>query len=160
DRLFFPDEYFSVVCCDQCGFGFVNPRPTTAEISRYYPAAYFQAPFTRSRERYMHRRFAAEASYLRSLESSGVHHKLLDVGCATGDCPRFMAARGWRVDGVEVSESAGSIHDFTVYRDEFQNIPVHEPAYDAVTAWAVLEHVHDPMAYFRKAAQVLKPGGL
>jgi len=50
--------------------------------------------------------------------------------------------------------------DFPVYTQEFQNIPLNEPTYDAVTAWAVLEHVHDPMAYFRKAAQVVKKDGL
>jgi SAM-dependent methyltransferase len=32
--------------------------------------------------------------------------------------------------------------------------------YDAVTAWAVLEHVHAPMEYFQKAGRVTKPGGL
>jgi cyclopropane fatty-acyl-phospholipid synthase-like methyltransferase len=29
-----------------------------------------------------------------------------------------------------------------------------------VTAWAVLEHVHNPMAYFQKASKVIKKGGL
>jgi SAM-dependent methyltransferase len=29
-----------------------------------------------------------------------------------------------------------------------------------VTAWAVLEHVHDPMAYFKKASVLLKSGGI
>lgn len=71
-----------------------------------------------------------------------------------------MAARGWRVEGVEVSQASSRIHDFKVYPQEFQDIPVFEPTYEAVTAWAVLEHTHDPMAYFRKAWQVLKPGGL
>src|SRR5262249_44561622 len=27
-------------------------------------------------------------------------------------------------------------------------------------AWAVLEHVHDPMAYFKRASEVLRPGGV
>jgi len=40
DRLFFRDEYFTVVECDQCGLGFVNPRPTISEIQKYYPAEY------------------------------------------------------------------------------------------------------------------------
>lgn len=160
DRLFFPGEFFSVVSCDQCGFGFVNPRPTPAEMARHYPPAYFQSPPTPSRDRYFQHRYAAEAAYLRSLEKPGTQPLLLDVGCATGDFPRFMAARGWRVEGVEISESAGNIHDFQVYCTEFQDIPVHAPTYDAVSAWAVLEHVHDPLAYFRKAAEVLKPGGL
>jgi len=160
DRLFFHDEFFSVVACDQCGFGFVNPRPTPSETARHYPAAYFESAATASRDRYFQRRYAAEAAYLKTMEKPGIQPFLLDVGCAGGDFPRFMAARGWRVEGVEVSESAGSIHDFPIYRQEFQNIPVTTPTYDAVTAWAVIEHVHDPMAYFRKAAQVLKPGGL
>jgi len=160
DRLFFPDEFFSVVSCDRCSLGFVNPRPTTAEISRYYPPAYFQAPPSPSRDRYFQRRYSAEAEYLQPLEKTKASPLLLDVGCAAGDFPRFMTARGWRVEGVEVSESAGSIHDFAVYRNEFQDIPIHTPTYDAVTAWAVLEHVHDPMAYFQKVAEVLNPGGL
>jgi 2-polyprenyl-3-methyl-5-hydroxy-6-metoxy-1,4-benzoquinol methylase len=71
-----------------------------------------------------------------------------------------MAARGWRVEGVEVAESSQPISDFRVYAQEFHKIRVDQPTYDAVTAWAVLEHVHDPMAYFRKASQVLRKDGL
>ena len=160
DRLFFPDEFFTVVACDQCGLGFVNPRPTISEMPKHYPPAYYQGAPTQSHARYLSRRFAAEARYLAELEEHGGGKRLLDVGCATGEFPRFMAARGWHVEAVEVSEAARSIRDFTVYPQEFHEIPVNEPTYDAVTAWAVLEHVHDPMAYFRKASRVLKPGGL
>jgi 2-polyprenyl-3-methyl-5-hydroxy-6-metoxy-1,4-benzoquinol methylase len=85
---------------------------------------------------------------------------LLDVGCANGDFPRYMAAQGWRVEGVETSDSSARIQDFKVYTQQFSEIPVAAPAYDAVTAWAVLEHVHDPMSYFQKAAAILKKGGI
>jgi 2-polyprenyl-3-methyl-5-hydroxy-6-metoxy-1,4-benzoquinol methylase len=160
DRLFFRDEYFTVVECGECGLGFVNPRPTISEIQKYYPADYFEKPATSSNERHLHRRFSAEAKYLQSLETGGSSKMLLDVGCATGDFPRFMRARGWDVEGVEVSAAAHQVKEFKVYTEEFQDIPVNEPTYDAVTAWAVLEHVHDPMAYFQKAARVIKTGGL
>jgi len=66
----------------------------------------------------------------------------------------------WDVSGVEISEASLRITEFPVFTEEFNEIPVHAPAYDAITAWAVLEHVHDPMAYFQKASQVLKKGGL
>jgi SAM-dependent methyltransferase len=160
DRLFFPDEFFTVVECDQCGLGFVNPRPTIAEMQKYYPPGYYQAPATSSHDRYVMRRFTQEASYLLELENRNGHKKLLDVGCANGEFPRFMAARGWAVEGVEISESSQRITDFPVHTQEFQDIPVNEPTYDAVTAWAVLEHVHNPMAYFQKASRVVKKGGL
>jgi len=160
DRRFFPQELFKIVECDECGLGFVNPRPTITEIQKYYPPEYFQQPATKSHDRYLRRRFAEEAKHLREIENKERQRHLLDVGCANGDFPRFMAARGWLVEGVEISESSQRIKDFRVHTQEFQNISVNEPTYDAVTAWAVLEHVHDPMAYFRKAAAVIKKGGL
>jgi cyclopropane fatty-acyl-phospholipid synthase-like methyltransferase len=160
DRRFFPQDFFTIVECDECGLGFVNPRPSVVEIHKYYPPEYFEQPDTKSHERYLHRRFSAEAGYLRAIENGKTPRRLLDVGCANGDFPRFMAARGWLVEGVEISESSQRIEDFKVYTQEFQDIAVNEPAYGAVTAWAVLEHVHDPMAYFRKAAQVLTKNGI
>jgi SAM-dependent methyltransferase len=160
DRVFFRNEFFRVVSCDQCGLGFVNPRPTFAEMARHYPPEYFEAVENSSHDRYLERRFRNEAAYLRPLEARRASPLLLDIGCANGDFPRYMVARGWRVEGVEVSQASRRIHDFKVYPQEFQDIPVNQPTYDAVTAWAVLEHTHDPMTYFRKAAQVLKPGGL
>ncbi len=160
DRRYFRDEFFTVVECDQCGLGFVNPRPTIAEMQKYYPAEYYRKPPTRSHDRYLRRRFSAEARFLSELENGSARKKLLDVGCANGDFPRFMAARGWEVEGVEISDSSEKIADFQVHTQEFQHIPAQGPTYDAVTAWAVLEHVHDPMAYFRKASAVVKKGGL
>jgi len=160
DARFFREEFFKIVECKRCGLGFVNPRPTTAEIQKYYPAMYYQGPPTESHELYLNRRFSAEASCLKPLENGEGRRRLLDVGCANGNFPRFMAARGWEVEGVEISQASQPIKDFRVFMEEFDKIQFGERKYDAVTAWAVLEHVHDPMAYFRKAAQVVKKGGL
>ena len=160
DARFFPDEYFTIVECDECGLGFVNPRPDRKEIQKYYPREYYENEESEGFEPYLQRRFRQEARYLKEIEDRPGLRKLLDVGCCNGEFPRFMAARGWGVEGVEVSEVSQRIKDFPVYPQEFQDIPVDRPTYDAVTAWAVLEHVHDPMAYFQKTSQVLKKGGL
>jgi len=150
---------FTVVECDQCGLGFVNPRPPFADMGKYYPKEYYEEEFAQNRAYHL-RRYAREASYLRQIERRPGPKSLLDVGCANGDFPRFMRARGWHVEGVEVSASSQPITDFKVYPQQLPDIPVNQPTYDAVTAWAVLEHVHDPMAYFRKASEVTKVGGL
>lgn len=153
DELFHPDEWFTVVECQSCGLGFVNPRPTQDAIGRYYPKEFYQN-FDDPRHQ---KRYAIEAAYLKEIEAPS--RTLLDVGCANGDFARFMRNKGWQVEGVEISPNAREIKDFTVYNCALPDIPVNEARYDAITAWAVLEHVHDPMAYFMKASKLLKPGG-
>lgn len=157
DVHFYPDEFFTVVECLDCGLGYLNPRPTRAEMGRFYPRDFYER-FVEDEE-YHQRRYWREARYLADLTQNGREKRLLDLGCANGGFPRLMRQLGWQVEGVEVSDNALQIDDFPVYRCEFDQIPVDEPRYDAVTAWAVLEHVHDPKAYFRKAAEVLKSGG-
>jgi len=159
DRQGYQAEIFTVVECNECGLGFVNPRPRFEEMWKCYPKEYYEEGFAQNRAYHL-RRYAREARYLRPIETRPGPKSLLDVGCANGDFPRFMKARGWHVEGVEVSTSSQPITDFMVYPQQLPEIPVNRPAYDAVTAWAVLEHVHDPMAYFRKAAEVTKAGGL
>lgn len=153
DHFFFKDEWFTVVECTNCGLGFVNPRPTYEEMARYYPADYYEYPN-------QEHRYKIEARYVQELITDPGDKLLLDVGCANGDFPRLMKGLGWQVEAVEVSSNSKNVSDFKVYTQEFPEIPVHEGRYDVITAWAVLEHVHDPMAYFKKASEVLKPGGV
>lgn len=153
DALFHPERWFDVVECRSCGLGFVDPRPTREEMGEYYPAEFF-AYFDESDQQ---ARYATEARLIeRHAPAAG---RLLDVGCAKGDFPRFMRARGWQVEGVEVAAAAGGDHDFPVHRGALTDLAGAEARFDVITAWAVLEHVHDPMSYFRKAAQLLRPGG-
>lgn len=156
DAQFHPHEWFRVVECSTCGLGFVNPRPAISEIGKYYPISFYSYFETVDHRK----RYEAEAAYLRGVSNGIAVPSLLDIGCANGDFPRFMATRGWQVEGVEISPNAASISDFPVYRLPFDQLSGRERHYDAVTAWAVLEHIHDPMAYFRRAAKVLRPGGL
>lgn len=156
DALFHPNEWFTVVECPMCGLGFVNPRPAISEIGKYYPPSFYSEFETVNHRR----RYEAEVAYLGDVRNNVTMPRLLDVGCANGDFPRFMATRGWEVEGIEISPNAVPVSDFPVYRLPFDQLAGRESRYDAVTAWAVLEHVHDPMAYFRKAAEVLRPGGL
>jgi SAM-dependent methyltransferase len=159
DRQGYHAGVFTVVECNQCGLGFVNPRPRFQDMGKYYPKEYYEEGFAQNRAYHLGR-YAREASYLRQIERKPGPKSLLDVGCANGDYPRFMRARGWHVEGVEVSAFSQPITDFKVYPQQLPDIPVNQPTYDALTAWAVLEHVHDPKAYFRKASEVTKAGGL
>lgn len=158
DRHFFPNERFNVVECKGCGLGFVNPRPSFEEINRYYPPEFYEY-FTTDLA-FHKKRYQEESKYLLDVKKGKDRPRLLDIGCANGDFARYMATQGWEVEGVEISANSQPIHDFPVYRIPFDQLEGKRAQYDAVTAWAVLEHVHNPMAYFRKASEVLKSDGI
>jgi SAM-dependent methyltransferase len=153
DVHFHRDEWFDTVECTSCGLGFINPRPSFAEMPKYYPPEFYGYFEAESKHEV---RYSREAEFL---GPGGNGRMLLDIGCANGDFPRYMQRRGWHVEGVEVSANSRTINDFPIYNKEFPTLPHDHERYDAITAWAVLEHVHDPKAYFKKAAMLLKPGG-
>lgn len=158
DVLFHPDEWFQVVECRHCGLGFVNPRPPQGSMDYYYPAAFFQEFVTNDAQH--QERYAREAAFLATAPQTHGKRRLLDVGCANGAFPRFMERQGWDVQGVEISSNAAQDIQFPIHRCHFSDLGLSGPQFDAITAWAVLEHVHDPMSYFRKAADLLESGGL
>ncbi len=158
DVHYHPDEWFTINRCGRCGLGFVSPRPSPSEMGGYYPTAFYHEFDTDLA--YHKRRYDIEASFIERFATTEQPRRLLDIGCANGDFPRVMRARGWDVEGVEVSRSSTPIGDFPVYTRPFHEIPLSSATFDAVSAWAVLEHVHNPMVYFEKAAQVLKPRGV
>lgn len=160
DVKFHPDETFRAVRCKDCTLGYLNPRPNQAAIDKYYPKGFFDHIEEQATDNI--KRYRRGESYIRRHLDlpNNRKPKLLDVGCANGGFPHYMKDKGWDVEGLEISSEAREIKDFKVYNTILPNLPIDNPSYDAVTAWAVLEHVHDPMSYFRKASTILRPGGV
>jgi 2-polyprenyl-3-methyl-5-hydroxy-6-metoxy-1,4-benzoquinol methylase len=88
---------------------------------------------------------------------------VLDVGCSSGAFLWQLKQRyagAYQILGTDVSGPAldyAESRGVPVMRGDFLSQPV--PNHDAVTFWAVLEHVPDPGAFLSKASSVLKPNG-
>lgn len=89
---------------------------------------------------------------------------IFDVGCGNGLFLAVAKRRGWKVDGCEpgASQVASAKQKFGVDLacTDFLSYEPQGKTYDAISFWDVLEHLTDPHAFIRKAALMLKPGGL
>jgi SAM-dependent methyltransferase len=99
----------------------------------------------------------------------GPGDRVLDVGCGMGRYSIPLAARGIKIEGLDISpfllerlkeynQSGVEIPTFCL--DIVDYPPVMENSYDAVVGFFVLHHMHDLPSCFSAIAKVVKPGGL
>ncbi len=148
-RFRIDETRWNVVLCRSCRLGYLNPRPTVAEIGRYYPKHYYAA------------RAAAQQRYRR--QAGYVHRppgRLLDIGTARGDFLVVMREQGWDVVGIEPFENAKNPHDLPIHRIPFPDgCEQIDGTFDVITAWAVFEHLHRPADAFEACERLLRPAG-
>lgn len=92
--------------------------------------------------------------------------RLLDFGCGNATMAGFFAAKGYRVEGLDISATV-----IEKNRQRFPHIPFHlanpgEPApfadgsFDIIWSSEVIEHVYDVHGLFADFARLLRPNGL
>ncbi len=87
----------------------------------------------------------------------------LEIGCGAGRFMQSLENAGWNVQGIEPalepSERCRS-RGMSVTTGNIESMDLQAESQDAVFAWMVIEHVHDPQSTFNKIANSLKPGGV
>jgi SAM-dependent methyltransferase len=155
----FVQRGYSVFRCSGCGFQYVAPTPSAAELADYYDRAY-EVPL----ERYA-AASARNTARIQELErwcpSRG---RLLEVGASWGHSLALARERGWDVAGVELSPRAAAYarehFALTVFNCNLADAPLAAASFDAVIMWHVLEHVRNPKEELVRLATLLKPGGV
>jgi 2-polyprenyl-3-methyl-5-hydroxy-6-metoxy-1,4-benzoquinol methylase len=90
--------------------------------------------------------------------------RLLDVGCGLGAFLMRAQEAGWDIYGCDTS-SAWVERARKVTSKERIHLGEVTPElhggqrYELVTAWDVIEHVHEPLEFLRSVRQLLAPGG-
>jgi 2-polyprenyl-3-methyl-5-hydroxy-6-metoxy-1,4-benzoquinol methylase len=144
---------------------YANPVPAEFASGEYYDRAggeYYLSP-AKLESDYAAVRFERELRLFRKHCQGGA---VLDVGCSSGAFlyqlnqrfPGCYQVLGTDVSGLPLDYAEG--RGVTVTRGNFLEQDFDSRKFDAVTFWAVLEHLAAPKQFLAKAATVLKPGGL
>lgn len=87
----------------------------------------------------------------------------LDVGCGTGEVLAVAHRRGWTVGGaepVEASAATARSRGIDVRTAMLEDAGFEEGAWDVVSAFHVLEHMTDGVAFLQLLTRWARPGGL
>lgn len=151
-----------LVRCNVCTMVFANPVPREFETGDFYDhSGVYYLSKDKLKSDYSRVRFERELRLFRRYCKSG---RVLDVGCSTGGFLNQLKTRfpsRYEVTGTDV---AGPALDFAqsqgiaVRRGNFLEQPF-DAVFDAVTFWAVVEHLVHPRPFLEKAESVLKRGG-
>jgi SAM-dependent methyltransferase len=157
-----PEGSFQMVRCLLCQFVFLNPRPTSDSLFRFYQKYLPEEESSvESWEKMMKAVFRRAANLLQQYRRDG---RLLDVGTGFGFFPAEMKKRGWDATGVEISKKAmdyaRDILGLTIHPGPLEKVSFPDNHFDAVTGFYVIEHLPNPIVFLKECYRILKPGGL
>ena len=153
--------------CRACGLVTLDPRPDEATLRGLYLASDLdvspaEAPAELARR--ARQRARAHREILDVLVERAPGRRLLDVGCSFGMLLAAARARGFSVEGLDLSLNAvryaGEILGLRVSHGTILEAGLPAGAYDAVTMLNVLAHLADPAPTLAEALRVLRPGGV
>ena len=150
------DSEFRLLKCRRCAFQFKDP-PIPAEKLL---GCYAKAPFTNwPDDEPRHRRFDLMNAML---QRHAPGRTVLDIGCFTGQFLHYLGPV-WQRFGLEPARQAiatATSRGITILGGTIDDAATGELAFDAIAAIDVVEHIAEPLPFFRWVAAHLRPGGV
>lgn len=148
-------EDHHVIQCTKCGFIQIIPLPTEEENKEFYDKNLQEKNFRNEDIENARSRSVAD-NYRRIgwVERTKEKCSLLDVGCGYGFFVELAALHGYSATGVDTSSARQIPHKMGNFIHG--TIDDVRGSFDVLTAFHVLEHMLDPVAFLKKCAQKSK----
>ena len=162
------NEKFTIVKCKDCTHKFTQHVASQNEIGRYYASENYishsdtQVGLVNKLYHSIRKRTLAAKQQLLQTETGLDNGNVLDIGCGTGAFLNTMKTAGWKIEGLEpdftARKKAAELYNITPLSSE-KIYELEEFAYDAITMWHVLEHVHELQAYIAQLKKMIRTKG-
>ncbi len=158
-------ETFVLCKCSNCGLLFTNPRPDQDGIGPYYnfPEYYSHEDKAKSLTQWIYQKvrnysISKKTEAIGQLKEKG---SLLDYGCGTGEFLNAAKQKGWKIAGVEPNDKARKKANHKLQNKVKSSLDQlkKDSAFDVITLYHVLEHVHDLRKTVKKIITHLKSTG-
>lgn len=178
DRLGIAQGTFSFWRCQECKSGVLYPAPRPEDLAALYPEVYSFHPGIagggklKSLLAGLEEKFFFQLQYQAQYRTMtgvmgppGPGARLLDAGCGVGQRLQAFRALGYQVHGLDfvpgVVEHLRTALGIEATCGDLGKLDEIFPAasFDVVTAFQVVEHVHDARALLGRCFRVLRPRG-
>lgn len=158
---------FSAVRCNACGLIYLNPRPASSELEKFYPSTYHAYHFSKKDFGivYSVRSWLEARRLLRHCRDLPDDASILDVGCGDGFHLGLLSKFGkktWHLEGIDNNrlavEQVSSL-GFQVHLGSVEELDLPNGNYDLVFLIMTVEHVERPDTILRRIYKLLKNGG-
>lgn len=161
-------EIFQLKSCNNCNFLFTTPVPDQDTIGKYYASDVYISHTDSNKGvieqlyQLVRKRTLAGKRKLIAAFTQLEKGSILDYGCGTGAFLHEMNLNGWEAHGIEPDAGARAKAEQLIggtvgLPHELKNLPTQ--AYNVVTMWHVLEHVHELNGTIQELKRLLKPDG-
>ena len=161
---------FKYVSCKTCDTLYANPRPTYDQLKWFYNQSKsttywindFFKPVAEARRKNI---FRPRAEYIVEKFGKKNHWLIGDVGAGFGLFLQELKAL-WpnnRYLAIELSEEQSEIcrqGGLDVLCTPLEEVQGYDEQFDLLTAFELLEHLHEPSLFLNSIYRILKPGGL
>lgn len=152
---------FNLIKCESCGLVRQANISSYSDLMEFYPPDYHaHQPAGKGLLSSLKRRlYLRRVRRIKKLVGGG---KVLDVGC--GNCSLLSALRelgGFELHGLDIKRLGVDYAGMGIsFREgHLEDIGFEKDRFDLLSMDNVVEHVPDPDVFFKKAGEVIRPGG-